>query len=112
MSSPDHLYSQRLHLRPLCAADEATYVSLFTMPNIMAPLITLATLSVGNAILASATLSFLGLGVPPDVPDWGQMLNTEARSFMTKAWWLAVFGFNMLGDALRDLLDPRLRTGS
>lgn len=92
------------------------------LPNIMAPLITLATLSVGNAILASATLSFLGLGVPPDVPDWGQMLNTEARSFMTKAWWLAVFpgaalslavfGFNMLGDALRDLLDPRLRTGS
>ncbi len=91
------------------------------LPNVMAPIITLATLGLGNAILAEATLSFLGLGVPPDVPSWGGMLSREARIHMTVGWWLAVFpgvalsaavfGFNMLGDALRDLLDPRLRTG-
>lgn len=91
------------------------------LPNVMAPIITLATLGLGNAILAEATLSFLGLGVPPDVPSWGGMLSREARIHMTAGWWLAVFpgvalsaavfGFNMLGDALRDILDPRLRTG-
>ena len=89
------------------------------LPNIMAPVITLATLGFGSAILLEASLSFLGFGVPPDVPSWGGMLNREARSFMSEAPWLAlapgitlsmaVFGFNMLGDALRDLLDPRLR---
>jgi len=89
------------------------------IPNIMAPVITLATLGFGSAILLEASLSFLGFGVPPDVPSWGGMLNREARSFMSDAPWLAlapgltlslaVFGFNMLGDALRDLLDPRMR---
>ena len=91
------------------------------LPNVVAPIITLATLSLGTAILSEATLSFLGLGVPPDVPSWGGMLSREARIHMTAGWWLAVFpgvalsaavfGFNMLGDALRDILDPRLRTG-
>jgi peptide/nickel transport system permease protein len=85
----------------------------------MAPIITLATLGLGTVILAEASLSFLGLGLPPDVPSWGGMLNREARSFITQAWWLgifpgvalslAVFAFNMLGDALRDILDPRMR---
>ena len=89
------------------------------IPNVMAPVITLATLGFGTAILLEASLSFLGLGVPPNVPSWGGMLNREARAWMTQAPWLAlapgialslaVFGFNMLGDALRDLLDPRLR---
>ncbi|MGE3074096.1 MAG: ABC transporter permease [Dehalococcoidia bacterium] len=89
------------------------------LPNVMAPVITLATLGFGTAILLEASLSFLGFGVPPNVPSWGGMLNREARAFMTQAPWLAlapgialslaVFGFNMLGDALRDLLDPRLR---
>ncbi len=89
------------------------------LPNIMAPVITIATLGFGSAILFEASLSFLGFGVPPDVPSWGGMLNREARLYMSDAPWLAlapgitlslaVFGFNMLGDALRDLLDPRLR---
>jgi peptide/nickel transport system permease protein len=91
------------------------------LPNVMAPAITLATLGLGTAILLESSLSFLGLGVTPETPTWGGMLNREARNFMTQNPWLAIFpggalslaifGFNMLGDALRDLLDPRLRTG-
>jgi peptide/nickel transport system permease protein len=91
------------------------------LPNVLAPVITLATLGLGGIILAEATLSFLGLGVPPDVPTWGGMLNREARTFLSQGYWwliapgialsLVVFGFNVLGDALRDILDPRLRTG-
>ena len=89
------------------------------LPNVMAPAITLASIGLGAAILAESSLSFLGLGVPPDVPTWGGMLSGGGRRWMLQAWWLAVFpglflsltvyGFNMLGDALRDLLDPRLR---
>lgn len=95
-------------------------IMVYVIPNVMAPVITLATLGLGVAILIEASLSFLGLGVPPDTPTWGGMLSREARSWMTQAPWmaifpglalsLAVFAFNMLGDALRDLLDPRLRT--
>jgi peptide/nickel transport system permease protein len=93
----------------------------YVLPNIMAPIIIIATISLGIAILAEATLSFLGVGVPPPYPSWGEMLSGSGRSYMHKAPWmatwpgvaisLAVFGFNMLGDALRDLLDPRLRGG-
>jgi len=93
----------------------------YILPNIMAPIIIIATISLGFAILAEAALSFLGLGVPPPYPSWGEMLSGSGRSYMHKAPWmatwpgvaisLAVFGFNMLGDALRDLLDPRLRGG-
>jgi len=89
------------------------------LPNIMAPLIILATLIFGNAILIEASLSFLGLGVPPPAPSWGGMLSGDARTYMFDAPWMAlwpgvfitaaVFGFNTLGDALRDVLDPRLR---
>ena len=101
-------------------APHSRLIFVHVLPNIMAPVITLATLGFGSAILFEATLSFLGFGVPPDVPSWGGMLNRDARSYMSDAPWLAlapgltlslaVFGFNMLGDALRDLLDPRLRT--
>jgi peptide/nickel transport system permease protein len=93
----------------------------YILPNIMAPIIIIATISLGIAILAESTLSFLGVGVPPPYPSWGEMLSGSGRSYMHKAPWmatwpgiaisLAVFGFNMLGDALRDLLDPRLRGG-
>lgn len=89
------------------------------LPNIMAPIIILFTINMGAAILAEATISFLGFGIPPPTPSWGGMLS-ETR-FMEQAWWLAiwpgialsivVYGVNMLGDALRDLLDPRLRGG-
>jgi peptide/nickel transport system permease protein len=91
----------------------------YILPNVMAPIIIVATNALGAVILVEATLSFLGFGVPPPYPSWGEMLSGSGRSYMYKAPWmaiwpgvaisLAVFGFNMLGDALRDLLDPRLR---
>ena len=100
-------------------AGHSRMIFVHIIPNIMAPVITLATLGFGTAILLEASLSFLGFGVPPNIPSWGGMLNREARAYMTQAPWLAlapgialsltVFGFNMLGDALRDLLDPRMR---
>ena len=91
------------------------------LPNIMAPIIVLFTVSVGVAILMEASLSFLGFGIPPPAPAWGSMLSGSGRAFMQRAPWMAiwpglalaivVFGINFLGDALRDLLDPRLRGG-
>jgi len=102
-------------------ATHTRIVLVHVLPNVMAPTITLATLGLGTAILLESALSFLGLGVSPDTATWGGMLNREARTFMSQNAWiaifpglalsLAIFGFNMLGDALRDLLDPRLRTG-
>jgi len=91
------------------------------LPNVMAPLIILFTTAMGGAILTEATLSFLGYGVPPPEPSWGGMLSREARVYMEQAPWLAlwpglalaavVWGVNMLGDGLRDVLDPRLMGG-
>jgi peptide/nickel transport system permease protein len=91
------------------------------LPNIMAPIIIIFTLAVGGMILTEATLSFLGLGVPPPQPSWGSMLSGPSRANLISAPWMAiwpglalavvVYGVNMLGDALRDLLDPRLRGG-
>jgi peptide/nickel transport system permease protein len=85
-------------------------------PNILAPITVQATLTVATAIIAEASLSFLGLGQQPPAPSWGSMLNT-AKNFMEQAPWLAlwpgvaiflvVLGFNLLGDGLRDALDPR-----
>ncbi len=93
----------------------------YVLPNVAATIIILATIGLGAAILAESALSFLGFGVPPPFPSWGAMLSGSGRSFMYRAPWmaiwpgaaisLAVFGFNMLGDALRDVLDPRLRGG-
>jgi len=89
------------------------------LPNTMAPLIVLATAQLGSAILTEASLSFLGLGIPEPYPSWGRMLSESAAEYMRTAPWLVifpgiaislvVFGTNLLGDALRDLLDPRLR---
>ena len=91
----------------------------YVLPNVAAPIIILATIGLGSAILAESALSFLGFGVPPPYPSWGGMLSGSGRSYMYQAPWmalwpgaaisLAVYGFNMLGDALRDVLDPRLR---
>ncbi len=91
----------------------------YVIPNVMAPIIITATVSLGSVILAEASLSFLGFGVPPPHPSWGRMLNSSGRVFMVRAPWmviwagaaisLTVFAFNMVGDALRDMLDPRLR---
>jgi peptide/nickel transport system permease protein len=88
------------------------------LPNILPALIVQTTLSIATAIIAEASLSFLGLGQQPPAPSWGSMLNTAQR-FLTNAPWmavwpglaifLAVLSFNLLGDALRDALDPRQR---
>lgn len=89
------------------------------LPNLMHIVILTATLSLGTVILAEATVSFLGYGIQPPTPSWGQMLGVEGRSYMLRypglaifpgiAIAIAVFGFNILGDALRDVLDPRQR---
>jgi peptide/nickel transport system permease protein len=88
------------------------------LPNLLNPLIVQISLSAAAAMLAEATLSFLGLGAQPPAPDWGFMMNTGARFLNNDAWLalgpgvaisIAVFAFNWLGDALRDALDPRLR---
>jgi peptide/nickel transport system permease protein len=89
------------------------------LPNILAPLIVLFTAQLGAAILVEASLSFLGLGVPEPHPSWGRMLSESAAEYVRVAPWLvvfpglaislAVFGTNLFGDALRDILDPRQR---
>jgi peptide/nickel transport system permease protein len=89
------------------------------LPNITAPLIVIASFNVASVILSEATLSFLGLGVPPTVPTWGGMLAESRDQLLGGSWWLAVFpglcivstvlSLNILGDWLRDFLDPRLR---
>ena len=93
------------------------------LPNTFASLIVLSTITLGWAIIVEASLSFLGAGVPADIPSWGGMLSYSAQRYIKVAPWLiiapgvaigiTVFSVNMLGDALRDVLDPRLRgTGS
>ncbi|MEX2229885.1 MAG: ABC transporter permease [Dehalococcoidia bacterium] len=89
------------------------------VPNIMPTVIVIASIGFGGVILAEASLSFLGYGVPPPTPSWGGMLAADGRAYMYAAPWmlvaptvalaLIVFGVNMFGDALRDVLDPRLR---
>jgi peptide/nickel transport system permease protein len=89
------------------------------LPNVTATIIVIASTLLGAAILVEASLSFLGLGTPPPTPSWGYDLSQNARRYFTHAPWMAIFpglalslvvlGFNLLGDALRDVLDPRLR---
>lgn len=88
------------------------------VPNALSPVIVMASLGMANAILTEAALSFLGLGIQPPTPSWGSIL-ADARSFLTMAPWLSIFpgiaimiavlGFNLLGDGLRDVMDPRSR---
>ena len=100
----------------------AGHLRIFTVhiiPNAFAPIIVMATVSLGAFILAEASLSYLGYGVPPPFPTWGSMLSGSSLGYMIQAPWmalwpgffltLAVWGFNVLGDGMRDLLDPRLR---
>jgi peptide/nickel transport system permease protein len=89
-------------------------------PNTLPPLVVQTTLAIAFAILETAALGFLGLGAQPPVPEWGAMLADSYKFFTSGAWWafffpgvtimLSVLGFNLVGDALRDALDPRLRT--
>lgn len=88
------------------------------LPNIIAPVIVLSTVSLGSSILVTAALSYIGLGAQPPSPEWGAMLN-QGREFIGLAWWISVFPgiaifiavlcVNLLGDGLRDALDPKLR---
>ncbi len=88
------------------------------LPNVISPLVVLGTLRVANIIIWESGLSFLGMGVPPPMPTWGRML-AEGRIYIADAWWLVTFpglaimitilSINLLGDGLRDALDPRLR---
>ena len=99
---------------------EARIALVHVLPNTLAPLIVLATAQLGSAILVESALSFLGLGIPEPHPSWGRMLSESAAEYVRTAPWLVifpgiaisavVFGTNLLGDALRDLLDPRERS--
>jgi peptide/nickel transport system permease protein len=90
------------------------------LPNVLPPITVVATFSVARTIIAEASLSFLGLGIPPPAPSWGAMLD-EGRNYLTTGWWLALFpgvailalvlGINLVGDWLRDALDPRVERG-
>jgi len=90
------------------------------LPNCLGPLIVQATLSFSNAILDAAALGFLGMGAQPPTPEWGTML-AEAQEFVLRAWWVVTFpglailvtvlAINLIGDGLRDAIDPKMRKG-
>ena len=100
-------------------ASDFRLLRVHILPNVLAPIIVQASISLAFAILSEAALSFLGLGVQPPAPSWGRML-AEGRGFINTAWWMGFFpglaifvtvlSFNLLGDALRDALDPRQRS--
>jgi peptide/nickel transport system permease protein len=100
-------------------ANDARILRLHVLPNVLAPIIVQTSLSLAFAILTEAALSFLGLGVQPPQPSWGRML-FDGRGFLADAWWMAVFpgiaifitvlALNLVGDAMRDALDPRQRS--
>ena len=91
------------------------------LPNVAAPIIVVFSINIGAVIITEASLSFLGFGLSPEIPSWGSLLSRDGRKYMEQAPWLAlwpglcltltVYSLNMFGDALRDLLDPRLRGG-
>ena len=99
-------------------ASDAHIILSHILPNCLAPIIVQMTLGVASAILSTASLSFIGLGIAPPTPEWGSMLST-GRQFMFEAWWivtfpgvaimLSIFALNLFGDGLRDALDPKLK---
>jgi peptide/nickel transport system permease protein len=99
---------------------DSTILFRHIFPNALAPLLVNATLGMGFAILTSASLSFLGLGVKPPTAEWGAMISEGRAYIISGEWWIvtfpglaiatAILGFNLLGDGLRDVLDPRLRS--
>jgi peptide/nickel transport system permease protein len=101
-------------------AGDAAILWRHVLPNVLPSITVVATFSVARTIIAEASLSFLGLGLPPPAPSWGAMLD-EGRNYLTTGWWLALFpglailavvlGINVVGDWLRDALDPRIERG-
>ncbi len=99
-------------------ASNRQIITRHIIPNLIQTSLVIGTFAMASAIIAEASLSFLGVGVPPEIPTWGTML-ADARIYISTAWWLPLFpglcifvtvlGINLLGDALRDLLDPRLK---
>jgi peptide/nickel transport system permease protein len=114
LSARENLYVEAA--RAIGSRDLAI-LARYILPNVVAPLIVTATLGLGTAILSAAALSFLGLGSQPPQPEWGRMLS-EGRDYLREAWWISTFpgvaimltvlAMNLLGDGLRDVLDPRL----
>lgn len=120
------VYIQVTSTKSLAYVDAARIIGLnpivimfkHILPNILTPLVTQATLDIGSAILEASALSFLGVGVPPPTPEWG-FLVSEGWQYISKAWWISFFpglallitvlGFNLLGDALKEFMDPRVR---
>jgi peptide/nickel transport system permease protein len=108
-----------VHASKACGATDARVLRSHILPNAVAPIIVQATFTFAESILAEAALNFLGAGLPPDVPSWGNVIAT-GRQFLQRAPWITLFpgaaimatvlGLNLLGDGLRDLTDPRLRT--
>lgn len=102
-------------------ASDGRVMVLHILPNAASAIIVRTSIGMGATILTAAALGFLGLGAPPPTPEWGRTIS-EAREFLPEAWWYAaapgfaiffvVMGFNLLGDGLRDILDPKLRKGS
>jgi peptide/nickel transport system permease protein len=101
-------------------AGDAAILWRHVLPNVLPSITVVATFSIARTIIAEASLSFLGLGLPPPAPSWGAMLD-EGRNYLTTGWWLALFpglailavvlGINVVGDWLRDTLDPRVERG-
>jgi peptide/nickel transport system permease protein len=99
-------------------ASNRQIITRHIIPNLIQTSLVIGTFAMASSIIAEASLSFLGVGVPPDIPTWGTML-ADARIYISTSWWLPLFpgmcifitvlGINLLGDALRDLLDPRLK---
>jgi peptide/nickel transport system permease protein len=118
MTAKENMY---IHASQSIGCSTARIFVKHLLPNIMAPVITLFSIRVPNAILTEASLSFLGFGIPPPAPSWGGMLTGGERYNVFMAPWtciwpglaltVVVYGVNIFGDALRDLLDPSLRGG-
>lgn len=99
-------------------ATKSQIIARHILPNLIQTSLVIGTFAMASSIIAEASLSFLGVGVPPEIPTWGTML-ADARIYISTAWWLplypglcifiTVLGINLLGDALRDILDPRLK---
>ncbi|MFC1886725.1 ABC transporter permease, partial [Thermodesulfobacteriota bacterium] len=112
--------NQYIEAAEAMGASHLRIILLHILPNVVAPIIVIASVNLGRIIITETAMSFLGLGVPPPYPSWGSMLSGDSMRYFDSAAWLVcfpmlaliltVFSLNMFGDALRDVLDPRLRT--